>query len=294
MWTTRNTLVLGLVLALSICSGANAALEIQIDFNDTNGTQTTANTASGPVLGGADPATDPDPWNVYSSDDAPPHSTGGSSGQFTDGRDLIWGQIKEKNTQITLTSWIKPSSIVESASPTDQDNDGGGGGNAIWDGFWGGGGDGWGFYVYDAEIGTGTDYRLGFTDHRNSVSVLSSANAISLDEWQFVAVSVAWDDDNDQSTKKLYVGDGTTLTEVGSAVDGGGWVHAGSIWYGSEGKNAIADFEGLLDNGRLYENDALSASELTTVMQYNDMIPEPATMGLLAMGSLALLRRRRS
>ena len=91
---------------------------------------------------------------------------------------------------------------------------------------------------------------------------------------------------------KLYV-DGVleaTNTFAGSA----GWVVGDSIiqstrnWnIGRDSKNTSRLFTGSIDDIRIY-NEALSAEAVMA------LVPEPATMALLGLGGLALLRRRRT
>ena len=82
---------------------------------------------------------------------------------------------------------------------------------------------------------------------------------------------------------------GSTSGNLGTAIESNGE----GLSVGG-GNRSNYGFAGQLDNVRFYNGDALSLSELVTVMQYNDMIPEPGSMVLLSLGGLVLTLRRRT
>ncbi|MBT3199105.1 MAG: LamG domain-containing protein [Phycisphaerales bacterium] len=110
------------------------------------------------------------------------------------------------------------------------------------------------------------------------VDYSASAPTILDGQWHHVAATY----DAASSTKRLYF-DGA---EIGSGkVIGDLTVGAQKFRIGSTNNGEY--FNGLLDDMRVY-NTALSESEISGLS-----VPEPATMSLLALGGLAILRRRR-
>ena len=92
---------------------------------------------------------------------------------------------------------------------------------------------------------------------------------------------------------RIYVdGDLEGMSYIGSVVayTGPAALRIGNIQHSSHiyGPEHVGAFDGVIDDVRIYDR-ALSGTEVADLYA----LPEPATMSLLALGSLAVLRRRR-
>ncbi len=120
------------------------------------------------------------------------------------------------------------------------------------------------------------------------------------DTWTFFAVTYDYNAIAGTSTVNFYVGSETSAvsllvsrtisTGIINSNDGNA-----SIYFGNNA-TFTRPFAGLMDNIRLYgaadHSGALTLSELET-LRNADMIPEPGTVALVALGAVALLRFRK-
>ncbi|MCP4377997.1 MAG: PEP-CTERM sorting domain-containing protein [bacterium] len=135
----------------------------------------------------------------------------------------------------------------------------------------------------------------GFSAPRTTTIGIAADNT-----WYHIAVSV------DRTNAKLswYVNGvaETVMTSVGSFLDASGNIAAGfgNVKYDAElqigGNNNGGAFQGMVDDFAIYDI-ALSAGEVAGLadgsLTPDNLIPEPATMSLLALGGIGVLARRR-
>lgn len=122
----------------------------------------------------------------------------------------------------------------------------------------------------------------------------------AVNEWVFFAVTVQFDTVNTY-TATFYAGD---LTTGVSAIGSESWVVANAplgamgsssnnTWTWGNDRNMLWAFDGLMDNLRFY-NEALSLIALEDLrVGDGGTVPEPASLGLLALGAMCLIGRRR-
>lgn len=125
-------------------------------------------------------------------------------------------------------------------------------------------------------------------------AAFSSADAGADNEWVFLAVT--YDNSQASGNTHFYMGDMTgSVTELGSAqtlpqitIDGG--TARFGVGFTDAAPTANVSANGLQDDVRVYAS-ALDATQLEAIRLSN--VPEPASLGVLAMGAAALLGRRR-
>ena len=252
-------------MSLLVAGGAQATLIFQMDFNDADGNQSMTDRgttgATGSFGGNA----------TYSTDVASVNS-GGYSGSFdgTSGA-ADFGDINALDglTAMTITAWVKsthttlggPSGSARIVSKRT-------------------GANGHDLYYHD------TDNELEFV--ANSSPVANGGGAISAGAWTWIAVTY------NGSNATFYTGDGTTLSAGDTVALANGAINsnAEALLIGDRAGGGRT-FKGLIDNVRIYNSVEDSAS-LSSIMQFNDVIPEPTTFGLLGVGAglLMFIRRR--
>jgi len=126
----------------------------------------------------------------------------------------------------------------------------------------------------------GEDFgNLYFSSWFQSASTYDSASLVQIDEWQHFALVV------DSTTYALYINGQAQAT--GSLPTGG----EGPYWFSGDpttGNRTLGDgFRGWIDEFRI-SNEALLPSQFL-----NASIPEPGTLGLLFLGAVGLIWRKR-
>jgi len=136
------------------------------------------------------------------------------------------------------------------------------------------------------------DLRLIISGH--TVTVPDSVfDLIPLDDWTHVAA--VFDGLNDLMT--IYI-NGDVANSVSVPFDAVVNNNTSALGIGQKagGTHANDGYDGLMDELWIF-NGALTEEQIESLMSFNrlpeDRIPEPATLGLLALGGLALVRRRR-
>lgn len=139
------------------------------------------------------------------------------------------------------------------------------------------------FYLSVAATGAGGEFRVELMNASNvDVQVNSSVIPVANTWYHVAAVG-----DATAGTLSLYVNG----TLVGSATGYNGLLNASTAWDLGRGqyKGGVADrMNGSIDNVR-FSDVALAPSQFLNALA----VPEPASMGLLALGGLAIVRRRR-
>ena len=271
--SSGTTVQVGEVRLYSPATAAAAttpAEHVAINFNTTSGTATTNNQApSGTSIGNANSVAG---VTTSTSVTAPTvNGSGGAVGQYATGTTTTTGGVKwndsttaswKNQSRMTMTAWIRPTAI-------------GTAGNVIWNNNQGGGGDGFALQVINTGTTSSPTYRLQFIAKMNgtyATQTVTSTSAISLNTWQFVAVTIDTSDAGTGDALRLYVGDGTTLSASGSLTGNlGTTVRANTegLSFGG-GMRSKYDFAGQMDNGRFYSGKTLTVDELTAIMKLND------------------------
>ncbi len=195
------------------------------------------------------------------------------------GSDLKSGPALSDNSNFTLEVWLRPAALGSGASDFNQ---------TIID--FGGNGNGSGIYLsYNAATGETTVG--GYADGDDAAVSASSASLIVGDiaDLMQVVLSVTPTEAN------LYVN--TTAYAAGApgtGASGNNPVGLGSTEGQAGGSNGAFVGDNLVGDiaaARIYDGKALTAAEVS--QNYQTVIPEPASMALLGLGGLAVLRRRR-
>lgn len=203
---------------------------------------------------------------------------GSDTSRLKDGGDLKSGPALSDNSNFSLEVWLRPAALGSGASDFNQ---------TIID--FGGNGNGSGIYLsYDAASGQTTVG--GYADGDGTNVSASSAPLVVGDiaDLMQVVLTVTPTEAN------LYVNTtGYAAGAPGTGATGNNPVGLGSTEGqagGSNGAFAGDNLVGDIAAARIYDGKALSAAEVS--QNYQTVIPEPASMALLGLGGLALLRRR--
>jgi len=279
--------ILCIVAATGFYTSSQAALLVQMDFNDANGNQSLVNRGSvsftGQYVRQVLPSTTVFNYGtlgaVPSINNGLGYAAVGSTPQ-TRGKIYLGNDITAPSriTQLdnlaalTVTGWINPSaSNTGNVSLFDNSN-----GNAGW----------------RLEYQTANN-RFSFRD--GSTSRDFAASAWTTGSWQFFAL--VFDGSLPSATRfSLYSGDGVTLS---SAINAAGNTTLGAntgnlTTIGGSTQTFTNEYLiGSLDSFRAYNTN--ETANLTAIMQSADAIPEPSAYVMLVAGlaALALLRRRR-
>jgi len=109
------------------------------------------------------------------------------------------------------------------------------------------------------------------------------SGAVDVDEWHHMAIVF----DTADGTKKLYSNGEVVQTVAIAAGESLAGVNAFRLFSRSTTANAAWDvFKGKMDDVQIYDN-ALSQEEVAA------LVPEPATIALLGLGALTLIRRKK-
>jgi len=139
------------------------------------------------------------------------------------------------------------------------------------------------FSIQDRADGS---WRADVDNGASRLDVLDNDPPVTTGTWQHVAVTFAAGGD-----LKMYI-NGTQQTDVQALTAGHDLANLGNWLVGAE-RVGSRFYNGALDDVRLYDNE-LSASDVGALTTAGPLyVPEPATMSLLALGGLAILRRRR-
>lgn len=170
---------------------------------------------------------------------------------------------------------------------------------------WGGGADGIAQNLLYALSGGGNQFRLreGATENAPDLYVASTTpggNSTyasvpgiwdATQEWVFWAVTFEGSAGSDTARAKFYAGSTSATASLVASADGVArthYIHDAFIW--GNDTDLAKSIDGLLDNLRFHD-EALSLSGVESLRAGD--IPEPASMGLLALGvTLISLRRR--
>ena len=168
------------------------------------------------------------------------------------------GQFDDLSTEITIALWVKSSQVNPYANR-----------RII------GRRDSWGIDVAD---GSKASF---FVD---GVSNLTGTSEINDGKWHHIAVT--WD--TVSGDRKLYVDGLLDAEDTAGALEDydWGWGHFAIGARATAFSTADTIYRGYVDDVRIY-NSVLSGSEIMTI------VPEPATLGLLAFGAIGLIRRRK-
>lgn len=271
---TKSIAALAVSALFLVTTGAKAQL-ITVDFNTQDGassTQSLMNAGSASVtstfVGGG----------AYSSSFAPSNAAG-FSGTFGSGGNskvtVTGGGAALSNLQsFTLTAWVNPSSFATNGSRI--------------------------FYSLAAG-NVPIQFILGSTGITFAVDGVSAVAPItlSLNTWTFLAVT--YDGTATSNNVNIYTGDGTTLSAATTLTANAGTTLGtyGDLYIGAiNASDTTRNYRGLLDDAHVYgassgAGGALSSSALTSVMQLNDVVPEPTCVSLVAFSAVGFLVSRR-
>ena len=255
---------------LAATSGS-AALLLQWDFNDQLGNQTLTDSVSGITGSFSGGAYITDGYDAPSNGDggwAGRNNAAGSDDKFAaDTTGVLSGD------SFTVAGWYRLSSGFSGQRMMAN---------------WGSGG---GFDVY---------FNAGKLDLRVNGTTTAFAGAAgtipTAGEWTYLAVS--YDGSASTDNVKYYIGDGTTLSLDGTqSLNAGALTASTSGLYVGNYTAAPRSISGSYDNIRVWTGAGTGGvadlATLTTAMQYDDVIPEPATLGLVGLAGSALLALRR-
>lgn len=130
----------------------------------------------------------------------------------------------------------------------------------------------------------------------NGGNVASTQSDYNPSGWNFYAVT--YDGTAGSENVRFFVGDGTTLSQFGDTVSlNQGAIQAPANASSVNNRLNIGHATGvaginLMDQFRIH-GDVLTQAELQSVMTYVDVIPEPATVGMIWLGALTTLLVRR-
>ena len=257
-------------LCLALPMSASAGVLAHWSFDETTHAGTTFADSSGNGYNGTIGGAGSDAWL-----DAEGKFTTGGGGLSTAGFEMNdggSGQVPQFNASLTQTdftfaTWFNTDQLSQQ--------------QALF-GNWGGAGYSFLFQVYSSRLYIGV---------RNASNVdivtdfISADGDLSQDTWHHIAIT--WD--RDTKTMLAYI-DGTqvgskvsTQTDIDiKAVDQDYW-----IGRARDGKVADANFDEMW-----VFDQALTVGEVSSLMTSN-VVPEPATMSLLALGGIAMLKRRK-
>jgi hypothetical protein len=180
----------------------------------------------------------------------------------------------------TVTLWANASSTGGFASPITSRDDVGGDPGSVH-----------GFILYNDNSGnwnnwTGTGGASGAWD-------TLSGGAISIDTWTHLAFSY----DEGTNTKSFYIdGNLADSKDAGALYSVNGTVESENLHIGSGADSGQAFyFSGNIDDVSIW-NEALDQASIQDIKDNgvsNTAVPEPSSLGLLALTGLALIRRRR-
>jgi hypothetical protein len=267
------------VFAAADLSARAAVMLVEANFNDSDGLPTLANSGT---LGGTFGTVN----TVNYSSTTPPSNDGlGYSGDFTSiprpAVTLANNAGLQNLLSFTISGWILGYPVATSPqSPVIVDNRVGTSGFSL--------------QVVSANA---AQQRLRLAV--DGATVDSPNGSMTNTAWRFFAVT--YDGSVAANNVRFYVGDGTTLSQVGSTLtlnQGAAAAHAGDLFIGRS-RNANTATAGYMDNVRIFGSQAdnsgvLTLSELNYWMNQPDaVVPEPGTAALLLVGwSLCVAARR--
>lgn len=250
---------------------ASGELLVEANFNDTSGDQSYANTGS---TGGT---LTPEGGFAFAGD-VPSTNSGGYSGFFNQNSPVTQmtqahNSSVDNLTSFTASAWVK---AAETFSRT---------GVIISTGL---GSDG-----FQLKVNSGSQILLSVNGSQVGVGGLQ----IDSGDWVFIAATYDSTATSNQAT--FYVGDGTTLSQVGSKTLAVGDTGSSTddLTIGNVG-TTVRYWPGWLDNVRIHgvqsgDNGSLSQSQLETLMKTNDAIPEPGSSSAMLLFASALLLHRK-
>ncbi len=299
---TRKLATIVSITALGTClmigTSAQAALQLHYDFN----------AGSGSTVDNLGDAGDPGDLTMYDSDGTTTVDLHGADGSGVSGLPGDYALNMNALSDVTAAG-TGPAAVTTAANANDL---------SIW------GSDGTDGDTFTAQLwyraetlngnarvlGDGMDTRWNGSDggywQQAGTSPASDGNdydSAQGDQWGATGqwIFMAWTIDEGNDEFIWYIGDKDTPVAVDIKYDStttpaptsGAIVEnkRGQVMVGNR-DDYVRVFDGLVDNVRFYD-EALSLSELEALRQ-GDIIPEPASLAMLGLGGLAMLRRRRA